>query len=86
MEDLTIVFLELAIIIIIASFALIGILGILEIPLKIIKAISSYKYNSADSMLYMTIESLNFNCEETSSNDSQPTNHDSQSFDTAGID
>ncbi len=86
MESLLIGFVELAIVVYIASFVLRCILWILGIPVKILRAFSGSKYNSADSMLYMTIESLNFNFQETSSNEFQSTNHDTQSFDSGGID
>ena len=86
MEDLLVVFLELAIIVYIASFVLRCVLFILGIPVKILRAFLGYKHNSTDSALYMMIESFNFNCEETSSNEFQVTSHDTQSFDSAGID
>lgn len=86
MEDLLVSFLELAIIVYIASFVLRCILYILGIPVKIIRAIFGYKYNSTDSGLYMMIESFNFNCEETTHNEFQGTDYDTQSFDSASID
>ena len=86
MEDLLIGFLGLAIVVYIASFVLRCILWILGIPVKIIRVISGYKYNSTDSGLYMMIESFKFNCEETSHNEFQGADHDTQSFDSAGID
>ncbi|WP_413167697.1 hypothetical protein ACL6C3_13505 [Capilliphycus salinus ALCB114379] len=85
MESLLVGLLELALIIFIASFVLRCILWILGIPVKIIRAISGYKYNSTDSVLYMMIDSLNFNCEETSHNELQVTSHDTHSFDSVDI-